>query len=346
MSKVFFVKTSKASCSDTRCKATKRLLKELEEREGVKFAGKIPLKVHFGEKGNSTYIKSENYDGIIEFLNERNIESCYIETNVLYGGQRGKRDLHLKTASEHGFKQLPIVIADGESGEAYEEVEINKKHFNRCKIGRVFLDYEQIIVLSHFKGHFFAGFGGAIKQLSMGFASKGGKLAMHMGLKPRIVNRKCRRCGLCEKRCNENAISIGKKSFIDHEKCLGCGACVSICPHKAISIFSVRGILRAFGIGNPFREKLIEYAYAAQKDKKHIYLNFAINITKGCDCESRKMKPLMDDIGIFASTDPVAIDKACYDEVAKRGKRFRGIKQFDYAEKTGLGSTDYELIEI
>ena len=189
-----------------------------------------------------------------------------------------------------------------------------------------------------------AGFGGAIKQLAMGYASKGGKLAMHMGVKPRIKNRKCKKCHKCEERCNEKAITIGAKSFIDRAKCVGCGACISICPNKAISIISLMGIIRALSLGK-FREKLAEYAYAAQKDKNNIYINFLMSITRGCDCEPKKMKPLLADIGICASTDPVAIDKASHDLVKARGKKFGGGKIFNYAEKIGLGSQNYTLVE-
>ena len=307
---------------------------------------KVPLKVHFGEDKNVTFIKPENYLGIIEYLKQKEIDSCYMETSALYGGQRYKKELHEQVAHKHGFDQLPIIFADGEHGEDFAEVEINKKHFKTFKVGKAFLDYEQLIVISHFKGHMLVGFGGAIKQLSMGCAAKGGKLAMHIGEKPRIKSRKCNECGLCKTRCHEDALIIGKKSKIDRSKCVGCGACMAICPNKAITIISLRNITKFLGIGNPFLEKIVEGAYAAQKDKKNIYINFAMNITRGCDCEPRKMKPLIDDFGIFISTDPVAIDKACYDIAKQKGKKFRGSKAFAYSEKIGLGSTNYKLIEI
>jgi uncharacterized Fe-S center protein len=316
------------------------------EKEKITLAKSVPLKVHFGEKKNVTFLGPETYRGIIEYLNEKNIQSCYIETNVLYGGQRFKKELHEKTAQEHGFVQLPIVFADGDHGENFVEVAINQKHFTTFKIGKAFLDYPQLLVLSHFKGHRLSGFGGAIKQLSMGCAAKGGKMAMHMGEKPHIVRRKCTQCHLCETRCNENALHIGKKSWIDRDKCVGCCACVAICPQKAISIFSIKSIASFLGIGNPFIEKLVEGAYAAQKGKHNIYMNFAMSITAGCDCEPKKMKPLMNDFGIFISTDPVAIDKACYDMAKERGRTFRGYKTFAYAEQIGMGSTAYALHEI
>ncbi|MBN1534495.1 MAG: DUF362 domain-containing protein [Spirochaetes bacterium] len=327
-------------------KITRELLSGIVERENVSLEDKIPLKVHFGEKGNHTYIKSENYQGIIEYLNSRNIDACYIETSVLYGGQRHCKALLLKTAAEHGFTQLPLVVADGERGEAFTEVDINRKNFITCKIGSGFLEYRQVIVLSHFKGHTLAGFGGAIKQLSMGHASKGGKLAMHMGIKPRIVNRKCKKCKLCMQACNENAITIDeKRSFIDHKKCVGCGACLSACTFKAVTRMTLKGIYNALHLRR-FRERLVEYAYAAQLGKHNIYFNFAMNITKGCDCEPKKMNTIMDDIGIFVSMDPVAVDQACYDFVKERGKTFRGKEQLLYAEKVGLGSRQYELVRM
>jgi uncharacterized Fe-S center protein len=346
MSNIYYKRINSKTSTEEIQKISNELLTKLIEKENITLQKTIPLKVHFGEKGNHTFIKPANYLGIINFLKKRNISSSYIETSVLYGGKRFKSDVHLETALAHGFDQLPIIFADGEQGEDYAEVEINQKHFKTCKIGKQFLNYQQLIVVSHFKGHQLAGFGGAIKQLSMGHASKGGKLAMHMGIKPHIINRKCVQCHACQKRCNEAAITIGKKSFIDHDKCVGCGACVSACPEKAISIFTLEGIVNGLLKGNDFREKIVEYAYAAQLQKSNIYINFAMNITKGCDCEPKKMKPVIDDFGIMVSTDPVAIDKACYDLAKQKGKKFSGVKQLAYAEKIGLGSQQYNLIEF
>ena len=345
MSNVYYKKTNSKTTVQEIQQISKSLLTTLVEKEQISLNKTIPLKVHFGEKGNKTFVKSENYLGIIDFLKERKIESLFMETSVLYGGQRFKAEVHHKTALEHGFDQLPIIFADGESGEDYAETEVDLKHYDSCKIGKKFLDYNQLVVVSHFKGHQLAGFGGAIKQLAMGHASKGGKLAMHMGNKPQIKNRKCEQCNLCQKRCNEAAITIGEKSFIDHDKCVGCGACVPACPHNAISFITLQSMAKFLMGGNKFREKIVEYAYAAQLDKKNIYINFAMNITKGCDCEPRKMRPLIEDFGIMVSTDPVALDKACWDLAKEKGKKFKGAEQFDYAEKVGLGSQNYVLIK-
>ncbi len=345
-SNVYFCKIDNQTDVTTIQAMSRKLLEILVQKENVTLRKKVPLKVHFGESKNVTFLKPENYQGVIDTLRERDIESCYMETSVLYGGQRYKQELHEKTAAAHGFNQLPIIFADGQHGEDFAEVEINQKHFKTFKLGRAFLDYDQLIVLSHFKGHRLSGFGGAIKQLSMGHAAKGGKMAMHIDGKPHIISRRCTQCGLCQTRCSVDALQIGPKSRIDHNKCVGCGACMAICPHKAITIVSLRSALKFIGLGNPFIEKLVEGAYAAQLGKQNIYLNYAMNLTPGCDCEPKKMKPVIDDFGIFISTDPVAIDKACYDMAKQHGKTFRGFKTFAYAQKIGLGSTDYHLIEV
>ena len=327
--------------------AGRKILETLVEHEHIELAEELPLKLHFGERGNSTFLKPGTYDGIIDFLEERKIKSFFAETSVLYGGERFSREKHTALALSHGFTRLPVVIADGARGEEAVEIPVKLRHFETVSIAAGLAKYDQILVLSHFKGHGLAGFGGALKQLSMGFASKGGKMAMHLGVKPRIMGFLCKKCGACQRRCNENAITKNEKGkfHIDHAKCIGCGACFSICPSHAVSIFSIAGFWNALFKGKFFREKLVEYACGSARGKKHIYINFAVNVTRGCDCEPRPMTRCVPDIGIFASTDPVAVDQACYDAVAARGKKFRGAEQLLYAVKCGLGENVYTLEE-
>jgi len=345
MSNVYFKRFIGDSTPETVQSMSRQLLEHMVNAEKIELEKEIPLKVHFGEQGNVTYIKAENYDGVIDFLQERKITSSFIETTALYGGQRYRRDLHLQTAAGHGFTRLPVIIADGDHGQNFDEIEISQKHYARCKIARGLSGCKQLIVLAHFKGHGLSGFGGAIKQLSMGCAAKGGKLEMHLGVRPRIKPGKCTQCGLCRKACAENAIVAGEKWRIDTERCIGCGGCVAVCPERAVTVLSLRGIMNA-AFGNRFNEKLAEYAYAAQKGKRNIYLNFLMNITRGCDCVGKKMSVILDDIGILASTDPVAIDKASWDLARKAGKKFGGHSTFAYAKKIGLGSADYIIKEI
>lgn len=342
MEKVYFKKLDgKTKVSDIAYDILIKLLKE----ERVILEKEVPIKVHFGEKGNVTFIKPECYDGMISFLKRKKIKSSFIETNVLYSGARMRKEDHVKIAKIHGFNRIPIIIADGDCGEDFNQIVINKKHFVSCMLGKEYSRFKQTLVLAHFKGHTLAGFGGAIKQLAMGFASRGGKLAMHMDVKPRIKNSKCIQCNLCKKECPVNAITIGEKSFIDKEKCIGCAACTAVCKNKAITLFSF-GMIFKMMFGKRFYEKLAEYAYAAHHGKKNIYMNFALDITKGCDCMGKEMKPIMDDIGVFASMDPVALDQACLDLAKKNGRKFKGEYTLKYAEEIGVGTKEYELINV
>lgn len=346
MSNVYFIPLAHDPGNEALSQAGRRLLETVVSKENILLQSEIPLKLHFGERGNFTFLKPEVYDGIIDFLEEKEIKSAFTETSVLYGGERFNREKHTALALSHGFTRLPVVIADGAKGEEAVQVPVDLKHFKSVSIAAGLAGYEQILVLSHFKGHMLAGFGGAIKQLSMGFGSKGGKMAMHLGVKPRIMSFLCKKCGLCQKRCQVQAISNEKGKFrIDRSKCIGCGACFSICPRHAVSIFSIGGFWNALFKGKFFREKLVEYACGSAKGKKHIYISFAVNITRGCDCEPHPMPRCIKDIGVFASTDPVAIDQACWDAAAKAGKKFRGAEQLQYAEKCGLGTRQYTLIE-
>ena len=321
--------------------AAKKLLQTVVEEEQIVLQGHVPLKVHFGEKGNTTFIGPENFEGIIEYLHEKQTQSSFIETNALYRGERTTRTKHIKLAKEHGFTQLPVIIADGEHGEDYENVEINQKHFHTCKIGKEIARQKQMIVISHFKGHLLAGFGGAIKQLAMGCAARGGKLEQHANAIPLINPLKCNKCRTCVPHCPADAIQIGWLPRINSKKCIGCASCLAICPFGAISLNPLRA-----SFSTTFYEKLAEYALAAHKDKSNIYLSFALNITKNCDCNGRVMKPITADLGILASTDPVALDQACLDLLDQRsGKKVfgRGRRALEYGQHIGLGSRAYQL---
>lgn len=339
MSKVFFKRVVNKNYQDLSDVAL-TLMKQLIDEEGHKFKGTVPIKVHFGEKGNKTYVPSTCYEGVINHLKENNIPSAYIETNVLYRGHRTTADSHLEIAKAHGFTQLPVIIADGERGEAYVEVPIHKAYFESCKIGKAFGDYEQFIVMSHFKGHGSAGFGGAMKQLAMGFAARGGKMAQHASIKPVVNEPKCTACGLCIKKCDVEAIEMREKAFIHHDICIGCAGCIAVCPVGAI---------RSDWSGENFKEKVAEYAYGAQMGKDNIYITYLINVTPECDCMGQHMDTIAADIGVFASKDPVAIDTACLDMLQKEaGKKLfeDGRASIVHAVKIGFGSDQYELIEI
>lgn len=340
---VYFIENS-----STNSESAKILLDKLVSESGFEFEDKVAIKVHFGERGNVTYVKPENYDGIIDYLEEKNVNSSFIETNVLYLGSRTRKDDHLKVAKEHGFTRIPIVIADGQSGEAYNEIEINKEIFKTALIGKGFEDFKQMVVTAHFKGHEMAGFGGALKQLAMGFAARGGKLAQHSNNIPKIVESGCVACDACANGCPVDAIEVTDVARINPETCIGCAACIPACPTKTIRI--------DWGVNSHFYEKVAEYAYAAQKDKEFLYINFVTNITENCDCIGDVQHPIMADIGVFASFDPVALDQACFDhvkankEICKTSRLWdyidNGLRTIEHCEKIGFGSKDYNLITI
>lgn len=339
MSKVYFIKNSESDNIKIGNNALELLEKVVAETRH-KFEKEVPIKVHFGEKGNKTFIPAKCYDSIINYLKEDGVQASFIETNVLYRGSRTTTKMHIETAKFHGFTQIPIIIADGEIGTDYNEVEIDKQFFKSCKIGKGFEKYKQLIVTSHFKGHVAAGFGGAIKQLAMGFASRSGKLEQHTNITPIIEADKCVSCGICVDKCDFDAIHITDAAVIDESKCIGCAGCIAVCPKSAISN-SWQGV--------NFLEKLSEYAYGAAKDKDIIYITFVHNITRECDCAGIAMKPITDNIGLLAGKDPVALDTASLDLVQKSAKKklFElGRKSLYHAEKIGLGTIQYELIEI
>jgi len=339
LSKVYFIKNSGDNVHQLG-KDALELLKRIVSDTGHKFEKEVPLKVHFGEKGNKTFIPADCYDPIIDYLKETGVEPSYIETNVLYRGSRTTTEKHIKTAKAHGFTQIPIIIADGDIGTEYDEVEINKEYIKKCKIGKGYGKFKQFIVMSHFKGHIEAGFGGAIKQLAMGFAARGGKLDQHSGISPVVSAKKCIACGICEDKCDYDAIEIEDVAKIDPEKCIGCAGCIAVCPEGAIR--------NTWG-GSNFLEKLAEYAYGASKDKDMIYITFVQNITKDCDCIGSPMEPITDNIGILIGKDPLALDTACLDLVQRSSgeKLFeKGRAYLKHGEKIGLGTMKYQLIEL
>ena len=339
MAKVYFIE-DKSSDNARLGKDALNLLKKIVEENGFQFAKEVPIKVHFGEKGNTTYIRPECYEAVVGYLRSIGVSLLYIDTNTLYRGGRMTRDRHLETAKSHGFTQIPITIADGEIGTEYTEVEIKKEYIDKCMIGKAYSRYEQFIVMSHFKGHGEAGFGGALKQLAMGFASRGGKMAQHSGISPVVNASKCTACGTCVEKCAFDAIYLDDVAVIDEKKCVGCAGCIAVCP---------QGAIRNAWSGSHFKNKMAEYAYGAAKGKEIIYITFAHNITPDCDCVGHSMSLVAEDIGVFAGMDPVALDTACLDMVQKRSGRKlfeEGREVLRHAEKTGLGSMSYELIEI
>lgn len=305
-----------------------------------KVVGKTALKVHFGEEGNDNYLKPNLMKPLVEQLH-----ATFIETNVLYVSKRRYTESHINLAKSHGFDYAPIDILDSD-GEL--EIPVNTKHYKVVKVGKNIEKYQTIVVFSHFKGHSMAGFGGAIKNVSMGLASIAGKMVLHTSTIPTYHPDSCKKCGICVAQCPGGAITINPLK-IDTSKCIGCGKCIGECPDQ------VFGIPWRSTAQDVFLERLVEYAQVITQGRNFLYINVLANISKGCDCASWPQKPFMDDIGVLVSTDIVAIEQASHDLVDQahqcddtflKQNSVSGKKQMQYARQLGMGNTVYKIIEV
>jgi uncharacterized protein len=341
MAKVYFYRIKKQS-PQVLYRAGKEIFKVFSGFFGKK--DKLAIKVHFGERKSNTYLGPDFTRAIFEELKNKVKKTALVDCTVLYKGERSFASSHKKLAKDHGFSFAPIEILDGENGTEETKIRINKKHFKFARIGVGIKNFNAVLAISHFKGHGASAFGGAIKNIGMGLGSKGGKMAMHQAFKISVNNELCLGCGLCCLKCPGKAISLeNKKAKIDYKKCLGCGLCISVCPQKAIQI--------PWGSGSSqeLQERMAEYTLAVLKGRKAFFINALINITPGCDCMDVLQKPIMKDIGILASEDIVALEKASLDLAGKENFRNRGNNpeiQINYAQKLGLGKKKYKLIKL
>lgn len=304
-----------------------RLFEEIDRRKPC------AVKFHPGEAGNIYYVRPQFVKIVYERLGKKGFLT---DTTTLYRGERMIAPSYHLLARAHGFDFAPFIVADGLRGEASVEVD-------GCAIGSVIGAVPQMVVVSHFKGHMVTGFGGAIKNLGMGCAAKAGKLTMHSRSKPHINDEKCQRCYTCVEYCPHGAITEGDPPKIDYEKCIGCCGCLSVCPYRAIGIdWNAEAKETTKGI--------VEYAKAAIKGKTCFYINFLVDITRHCDCFHTVEPAITNDVGILASTDPVAVDRASFDLVADTIKKAQPqadpMLQIAYGVEIGLGADDYRLIMV
>lgn len=302
--------------------------------------GNIGVKVHFGEPGNDQFIKPDLYQELVQ-----NIKGTFIETNVLYGGKRRVTESHIQVAKDHGFGYAPIDIIDSDGAEA---IPYKGKYFDEVYTGSHLNNYNSVLVISHFKGHCNAGFGGAIKNVGMGMADIRGKLEQHSGSNPLTKPGTCIACGKCLSVCPVDALSLNPLA-IDLNKCIACGKCIGICPTHSLNVpWGKTGI-------NGFIERMADYAHAISMKYPSVYINILAQISPDCDCFGSARKPFIGDIGILASTNILAIDLASADLVDKTyGKTdsflhisdISGRYIFEYGEKIGLGNAAYQLVEI
>jgi hypothetical protein len=366
-SRVFFI-DFRASYKENFISKLKRLADTAGLRAAVKKNDLVALKLHFGEWGNTAFIRPVYIRHIVDSIKAAEAHPFLTDANTLYAGSRGNAVNHLKTAIENGFAysvvNAPLVIGDGLRGKSEVAVPVHLKHCEVAYIGTEVIEADALVSIAHFKGHELSGFGGAIKNTGMGCASRRGKMVQHADVAPRVKEKKCVGCGECALHCSQEAIYfVEKKARIDPEKCIGCGECILVCENGAVQIKWNLSIPR-------FLEYMVEYTYGVLKDKrgKCLFINFINHVSPACDCPPYNDAPIVQDIGVAASTDPVALDQACVDLVNREPAlphscmeanqaggedKFKGLYpkvdwpiQLEYAETVGLGMRAYELVHI
>ncbi len=314
----------------------------------------VAVKIHMGEYGNTAFIRPVYLRPILEALRKIECKPYLTDTNTLYTGMRWNSVDHLHCAALNGFNyaglQVPVIIADGLRGENTVEVPVEGELVQRAKLAADIIHADALLVVSHFKGHNLTGFGGTLKNLAMGCASRAGKLDMHSVLRPQVDQQLCTACHRCAKSCQADAIVFQPKAEIT-EACVGCARCIGACPEDAID--SDWGQSSA-----NVQKKIVEYAKAVVTsfNRLGIYINILTAMSPDCDCYGGNDAPVTQDIGFLASTDPVALDKASHDLVLsacggkdpfkRRYPHLDSSITFAHAAKIGLGSGSYRLHEV
>ncbi len=356
MGKVYLERISKTDAKENIALSLRKVFIAAGLDKIIKKNDFVGVKITFGEEGNKGFINPVFVREVVELIRQVGGKPFIVETNTLYKGQRSNTVDHLNLALKHGFNPqyigAPLIIGDGLLGYEQLELEINKRYFKTVRLAAFLKDTDYIISLSHVTGHMLTGFSGSLKNVGMGLASRAGKLNQHSNVLPKVKPNKCNSCAVCIKGCPVKAIIINKedKAFILKELCIGCGSCTVLCRFDAIEI-------SWSSTSGEFQEKMVEYAFGVMKYKRNKtgYVNFLTHFTKDCDCMSKDSAPIIDDIGILASADPVAIDRASIELInEKAGKDiFKELYpdidysiQLKYAEELGLGNSDYELVRI
>ena len=359
--------------TNMRTTLTENLLQKLArlvKRAGmmdIDFANKYTaIKIHFGEPGNLAYLRPNYSKVLADLIKEQGGRVFLTDCNTLYVGRRKNALDHLDAAYENGYNPFAtgchVIIADGLKGTDEALVPIDGEHVKEAKIGRALMDADIVISLTHFKGHEAAGFGGALKNIGMGGGSRAGKMEMHSAGKPYVNQKACIGCGSCKKNCAHGAITIAdRKASIDTNVCVGCGRCVGACPVDAVTPMNDEA-------NDVLNKKIAEYTWAILKDRPHFHVSLVVDVSPNCDCHAENDVPIVPNVGMFASFDPVALDMACVDAVNRQpvmaGSFLAEQEQnhhdhftdthpdthwqscIDHAVKLGLGNKEYELITI
>lgn len=334
----------------------------------------VAIKIHFGELGNVSYLRPNYARAVVDVVKELGGKPFLTDCNTLYPGSRKNALEHLYCAWENGFTPLtvgcPILIGDGLKGTDDIEVPVRGgEYVKNAKIGRAVMDADVIISMTHFKGHETTGFGGALKNLGMGCGSRAGKKEQHNNGKAYVQQEICRGCRRCMRECANDGLVFDpetRKMHVDKEHCVGCGRCVGACNFDAIDFEDPNS-------NQMLNYRIAEYAKAVVDGRPQFHISLVMDISPNCDCHVENDAPILPDVGMFASFDPLALDQACVDACMKceplpnsqLGEHMRDPHFVDHhdhftnstpesewqsclshAEKIGLGTRDYELIRL
>ena len=371
---------SKVYMTDLRCGPGVSLLNKLEKLMRTAGIGEInferklvAIKMHFGELGNVSFLRPNYARAVVDVVKELGGKPFLTDCNTLYPGRRKNALEHLDAAYENGFSPLStgcqVIIGDGLRGNDDVEVPVEgAEYIQTAKIGKAIMEADVIISLSHFKGHEQTGFGGAIKNLGMGCGSRRGKMEQHAQGKPMVAPRRCVGCRRCATQCAHGAITFGedRKASIDWDKCVGCGRCIAVCNTDAIRPGN-DAAMEELGC------RMAEYAKAVVDGRPQFHISLVIDVSPYCDCHGENDLPIVPDVGMFASFDPVALDQACADACGKQppipgsyldeqmhregfcDKHDHFINSMPntdwrvclaHCEKIGIGTRSYELVEV
>lgn len=332
----------------------------------------VAIKMHFGELGNLSYLRPNYAKAVADVVKECGGKPFLTDCNTLYPGSRKNALEHLDCANINGFNTITtgcqIIIGDGLRGT--DDITVPVRNGEYCKeayIGRAVMDADIFISLTHFKGHESTGFGGAIKNIGMGCGSRAGKMQQHNSGKPIVHDDLCRGCRRCAKECGSDAITYENgKAVINQDICKGCGRCIGACVFDAIEN-------QNWNANEILGRKMAEYSRAVCDGRPTFHISLVRDISPNCDCHGENDAPILPDVGIFASFDPVALDQACvdaclhatpmpnsqlsdnladphwhhhHDNFLDYNPNVRWKETLEHAEKIGLGTREYELIQM
>ena len=373
-SKVYFTDFHTIAFGDGLPAKLQKLIRKAEIGS-IDMEGKfVAIKMHFGELGNISFLRPNYARAVVDVVKELGGKPFLTDCNTMYPGSRKNALEHLECAWQNGFTPLtvgcPILIGDGLKGTDDVEVPVNGgEYVKEAKIGRAIMDADIFISLTHFKGHEMTGFGGAIKNIGMGCGSRAGKKDQHSSGKPHIIQEQCRGCKKCQKECANNGLvfdEAARKMHVDPDNCVGCGRCLGACNFDAIAFDNDAAV-------ELLNRRMAEYAKAVVDGRPNFHISLVVDVSPNCDCHGENDVPILPNIGMFASFDPLALDQACADaclaaapipgsqlarnmaapDFVDHHDHFRNSTPesewrscLEHAEKIGLGSRQYELITM